>query len=96
MELHNFFPSPNTIKAIIYKRKWWSGDPVTNIVRREMRTEFWRGNEKEISLTEDMGVAGMIILKCVLKKKDGLNWINLTQDRYVVFLTNMIMNVWCP
>ena len=31
------------------------------------------GNENEISLTEDLDIDGMIILICILKKKDRLN-----------------------
>jgi hypothetical protein len=39
------------------------------------------GNENEISLTEDLGIDGTIILKCILKKNDRPNWIHLTKDR---------------
>jgi len=49
---------------------------------KETHTEFWRGNENEISLTEDLSIDGTKILKCILKKKDRLNWIHLTENRY--------------
>jgi hypothetical protein len=54
---------------------------MANIARKETRTEFWRLNEKEISRTEDLVIDEMTILKCILKKKDWLNWIHLTQGR---------------
>jgi len=81
VELHNFFPSPNTIKAIMYKTKWWSGDPVTNIMRRETRTDL-AGKREGNNPYWRSGLDGMKILKHILKKKDRLSWIHLTQDRY--------------
>lgn len=35
---------------------------MSNIARKEMRTEFWWRNENELSLTEDLGIDGMKIL----------------------------------
>jgi hypothetical protein len=55
---------------------------MANIERKETRTEFWRRKDNEVSLTEDLGVDGVKILKRVLKKKDRLNWIHLNKDRY--------------
>jgi hypothetical protein len=40
----------------------------------EVNTGFWWGDLKEADNFEDLGVGGMIVLKCVSKKWDGEAW----------------------
>jgi len=49
--------------------------------RREIHTEFWRGNNKEGNRLEDL-MQGIIIYKMGLKIKwDFVDWNDLAQDR---------------
>jgi hypothetical protein len=41
----------------------------------ELLRMFWRGDPKERTHLEDLGVDGRIILKCAFKKCDGEAWI---------------------
>jgi hypothetical protein len=66
--LHDLHCSPNIIKVIISKTMWWSGEHVTNIVRREMHTEFWSGNDKERFNVGVLCLDGRMILNCILQK----------------------------
>jgi hypothetical protein len=51
-------------------------------VRGEVPTGFWWGNLTERDHSEDLGVGGRIILKCIFKKWDGgMDWIDQAQDR---------------
>jgi hypothetical protein len=46
---------------------------------REMYTEFWWGNLKEIYHLENLCITERIILKCTTKTWEGVDWINLAQ-----------------
>ena len=49
---------------------------------KEVNTDFWCGNLREVDYLEDSGVDGRIILKWTLEKwNGGMNWIDLAQDR---------------
>jgi hypothetical protein len=50
-------------------------------VRREVHTGFRRGELREGDHLEDPGIDGRIILKWILKKWDGMDWIDMAQDR---------------
>jgi hypothetical protein len=48
--------------------------------RVEMHTQFWSDNLKRRDLSDDLGVDGRIILKCILEKqgvwlRNGINWL---------------------
>ena len=49
-----------------------------------MNRRFWWGNLKERCDLDDLGVDGKIILKWVLNNGDGVDRINLAQDRAVL------------
>jgi hypothetical protein len=42
-------------------------------VRGEVHIGFWWGDLREGDHLEDLGVDGMIILKCIFKKWDGVH-----------------------
>ena len=48
---------------------------------REFRNGFWYENLKNRGRLKDLGLEGRKILKFILNKWKGLNWINLAQDR---------------
>jgi hypothetical protein len=47
---------------------------------RRMDTKFWWRILKETDHTEDLGIDGRIIFKCILKTDDGGSWVNLTRE----------------
>jgi hypothetical protein len=49
--------------------------------RRVMHIGYWWESEKERDHWEDQDVGGRTILKWFLKKLDGMDWIDLAQDR---------------
>jgi hypothetical protein len=49
-----------------------------------VNTGFWWGNLRKIDHFDDQAIGGMIILKWIFKKWDGvMDWIDLAQDRYL-------------
>jgi hypothetical protein len=50
--------------------------------RKEVGTEFWRGNLSERKHLEDPGMDGGLILKLIFEKwSKSIDWIDLTRDR---------------
>jgi hypothetical protein len=48
-----------------------------------MHTGFWWGNLNEIDQIKDLGVAGRLLFKCVLKGEVGREWtVRLAEDGY--------------
>lgn len=47
---------------------------------RRMDTKFWWRILNETDHTEDLGIDGRIIFKCILKTDDGGSWVNLTRE----------------
>jgi hypothetical protein len=70
-ELHNLYASPNIIRMIKSRRIRWA----VHVARMgEMHAEFWSENLKGGHRSEDLGVDGRIILKCILGKWGGNVW----------------------
>jgi hypothetical protein len=66
-ELHNFYASPNIVRAIKPRRMRWTGH-VTRRERFEMHTVFWLQNLKRGDHLEDLGIDGKIILEWIFRK----------------------------
>jgi hypothetical protein len=49
--------------------------------RTGMHIGYWWESQKEIDHCEDQGVRGWIILKWILERWDGMDWIDLAQNR---------------
>ena len=63
----------------------------------KVHTWFWRGNLRERHYLEDPGLDGRIILKWILRKWDGVNWIDLLHNREIWrALVNALMNLRFP
>jgi len=64
----------------------------------ELHTRFWWEDLLEGESSEDLGVPGRIILKCIfIKWEVGMDWIELAQDsnRWRA-LVNAVMNLRVP
>jgi hypothetical protein len=46
-----------------------------------MHIGYWWESQKEIDHWEDPDVDGCTILKLILERQDGVDWIDLAQDR---------------
>jgi hypothetical protein len=46
-----------------------------------MHTGFWWRNPRERDQLKDSGVDGRILLKSIFEKWDGMDWVDLAQDR---------------
>jgi hypothetical protein len=53
----------------------------TNGGRRGMHIGYWWGSQKVRDHWEDLAVGGWTILKWILERWDGMDWIVLTQER---------------
>jgi hypothetical protein len=49
--------------------------------KREVHTGFWWGDLREGDHEGDPGVDGRLMLKWFFKKWDGMDWIELAQER---------------
>jgi hypothetical protein len=62
-----------------------------------VHTGFWWGHLREGDHLGDAGVGGRIILKWIFKRWDGVDWIELAQDRdRWQALVNAVMNLRVP
>jgi hypothetical protein len=65
--------------------------------QRRMHIGYWWEIQKERDHWEDQDVGGWTILKWLLERWDGMNWIDLAQDREKWrALVNMAMNLQVP
>jgi hypothetical protein len=62
-----------------------------------MHIGYWWEIQKERDHWEDQDVGGWTILKRILGRGDGMDWIDLAQDRdqWRAFV-NTVMNLWVP
>jgi hypothetical protein len=59
-----------------------------------MHIGYWWESQKERDHYEDQDIGGWITLKWILEGWDGMEWINLAQDRdQWSALVNMVMNL---
>jgi hypothetical protein len=72
-ELHNLYSSPSIIR-IITRRIRWAGN-VARMGRRGMHIGYWRESQKDEDNWEDQDVCGWTILKRILERHDGVEWI---------------------
>jgi hypothetical protein len=80
-ELHSLCSSPDIIRVIKSRRLRWAGH-VARMGAMKVRRTFWLESLKERDYSEDVGIDGRIILKCILEKQGlGVDWIHLAQDR---------------
>jgi hypothetical protein len=62
-----------------------------------MHGGYWLESQKERDHWEDQDVGGWTILKCILERWDGMDWIDLAHDRdRWRALVNTVMNLWVP
>jgi hypothetical protein len=62
-----------------------------------MHIGYWWGRQKVRDHWEDLDVGGWTILKRILERWDGMDWIDLAQDRNQWrALVKTIMNIWVP
>jgi hypothetical protein len=92
-DLHNMYFMPNTLRMMKSRRVRWAGH-VARMGRRGMHIGYWWESQKERDHYEDQDVGGWKILKCILERWDGMDWIDLPQDRdYWRVLVNTVMNL---
>jgi len=66
-EVYGLCSSPSTIRVIKYRRIRWPG----HVAR------MGTGNVSERVQMGDLGIGGWVILKCIIKKWDGVAWTGL-------------------
>ena len=97
-KIHNLYSSPHIIQLIKSRITRWTGH-LACVGNREVQRGFWCASARERDHLEDLGVAGIRILKLILKKLVGrcVGWIAVAQDsdrrRAVVYA---VMNFWVP
>jgi hypothetical protein len=97
-ELHNFYSSPNIIRMIKSRRMRWTGH-VARMWSRGMHMGYWWESQKERDHWEDRVEEWVDNIKIDLSEKgwDGMDWIDLTQDRdQCRALVNTVMNLRVP
>jgi hypothetical protein len=62
------------------RRMRWAGH-VARMGRRGMHIGYWWESQKVIDHWQDQDVGGWKILKCFLERCDGMDWIDLAEDR---------------
>jgi hypothetical protein len=82
---------------LIKSRRIRGAGHVARMGKREVHTGFWWGNLREGDHLGDAGVDGRKILKWLFKTCDGMDWIELAQDRNRgLALVNAVMNLRVP
>jgi hypothetical protein len=95
-KLQNFYSSPSIIRMIKSRRMRWTGH-VGRMGKRGMHIGHWWESQKGRDHWEDQGVGGRTILKLILEREDGMDWIDLAQDRdQCRTLMNTVMNLRVP
>jgi hypothetical protein len=62
--------------------------------RRGMHVGYWWGSQKERDHWEDQDIGEWAILKWILERWDGMDWINVAQGRdQWRALVNMVVNI---
>jgi hypothetical protein len=62
-----------------------------------MHIGYWWESQKVRDHWEDLDVGGWTILKCTLERQDGMDWIDVAQDRdQWRSLVNTVMNLRVP
>jgi hypothetical protein len=62
-----------------------------------MHIEYWWESQKERDHWEDQDVGGWTILKWILERGDGVDWIDMAQDRdQWRALVNTVLNLRVP
>jgi hypothetical protein len=75
-EFHNFYSSPSIIRILKLRRIRWAGH-VARMGRRGMHIGYWQESQKERDHWKDQDVGGWTILKRILERQDGREWIGL-------------------
>jgi hypothetical protein len=70
------YSSPSIIRMIKLQRMRWAWH-VARIGRRGMHVGYWWESEKERDHWEGQNVGGWIILKWILERWGGIDWIDL-------------------
>jgi hypothetical protein len=81
-DLHNLYSSPNIIGMIKSSRMRWAGH-VARMGTRGMHIEYWWESKKERDHYEDPRRRWVDNIKIGLREIgcDGMDWIDLAQDR---------------
>jgi hypothetical protein len=66
---------------MIKSRRMRLAGNVARMWRRGMRIGYWWGNQKERDHKEELNVGVWLILKWILEKYDGVDWIDLAENR---------------
>ena len=83
------------IRVIKWRRKRWTG--MWHVWETgEVHTVFWWRYRRGREHSEDLGVDGRVILKCIFKKwYEGMDWIDMTDDKERWRdLMSAVMNFW--
>jgi hypothetical protein len=79
-ELHNLYTSPDIFRVIKSMGMRWTRHVERN-GEMDMHTKFWMEILKGRDHSQNLGIDGKIILKCILRRVGRLDWIYLVQDR---------------
>jgi hypothetical protein len=95
-ELHNLYSSPNIVRMVKSRRMRWAGHVACMGAMRSVykilvgKPAGKRPIRRPRCRWEDN-------IKMDLKEMEGVDWINLAQDRdWLQALVNMVMNLWVP
>jgi hypothetical protein len=98
-ELYNLYLSPSIIRMIKSKSMRWTGHVarMRRRRRRRMHIGYWWESHIEGDYWEDQEFGWWTILKLILERWDGMNWMHVVQDREQWrALLNMVMYLGVP